>query len=263
MRRLALLLLIAGCGSSEAGDPHKDLGPPNPLGDGKRIAQVTDPTLPDHPASLSDVNISAAVVTAIDTYDETGRGARGTIYIQDINSQAPYSAIGLFSPTFVPGDLRVAPGDVLDFSGQYQENGNVGSAKFDPGELLIQLSRPIGKFRFEYRPPEPAVIDLNDLATFATGRKWQNMLVTVKNVTLLSDPTTDSAGRIGSGCDPQGTCSAVILGDPSNKKSPTISNELYAVKDLKAGMKFSSVTGIVTYFFKFHIAPRSAADLVP
>jgi hypothetical protein len=270
MRRpLALLCLVAAaCGSSGENDKPKDLGPPSPLGTGRRIAEVTDPAREGHPAHGASISVSAVVVTAVDNFDETGRGARGTIYVQDLSSQAPFAAISLFSPTFVPADLRIAPGDVLDLEGEYQENGAVGSAKFDPGEVLVQLSRPVGRFRYEYKPPEPAVIDANDLTTFAAGRKWMGMLVTVKNVTLAGDLYTDTANRIGSSCPPQGTsgpCSGAFAGDPESRKSPTISNELYGLKqgDFRAGQKFKSITGLVTYFFKFHLAPRSPADLVP
>jgi hypothetical protein len=268
MRRFfALVLVLAACSSSGENDKPKDLGPPNPLGNGKRLSEVTDPAREDHPAHGSTVKVSAVVVTAVDTFDETGRGARGTIYVQDLSSQKPYSGISLFSPTFVPGDLRVAPGDVLDLEGEYQENASVGTAKFDAGELLVQLSRPIGVFRYEYKAPEPVVIDANDLLTYANGRKWMGMLVTVQNVTLGAELYTDNAGRVGAACPPAGVdgpCSGSFVGDPMNRKGPTISNELYPLKqgDFKQGQRFKSITGLVTYFFKFHLAPRSPADLV-
>jgi hypothetical protein len=46
---------------------------------------------------------------------------------------------------------------------------------------------------------------------------------------------------------------------------PKLSNELYALQDLElaAGNTFKSITGVITYFYGFKLAPRSAEDLVP
>src|SRR5262245_42579546 len=120
-----LSLVLAACGTTH-GDDHLDAGPPTSLGSGERIKQVSDPTLPDH-ANLvnSTVQVTGASVVWTDTYDETSNGkSRGSVYVQDVASNDPYSGTSLYSPTFVPGDLRLAPGDVLDLNGQYQENKN-------------------------------------------------------------------------------------------------------------------------------------------
>ena len=250
----ASLLFLASC-SGGTGDPPsvKVLGPP--VGDGKRIREVANPDIKDRPGPGSEVTVTGVTVVAVDNFDETGDGkSRGTIYIQDANSKAPFSGISLYAPSFVPADLRVAPGDVLDFTGPYAEVDHIGAAVFAPN-VLVQLNRPIGTYRFDGPPPEPVDIDVNDLLDYNVGRKWVGMLVRAKNVSVQDAPFP-SKGRL----------TACIGGDCGNNKSnpPQISNELYDLQMSEvAGLPtFESVTGIVTFFFSLKIAPRSSADLV-
>ena len=52
---------------------------------------------------------------------------------------------------------------------------------------------------------------------------------------------------------------------PGNTSNiPTLTNELYPLldTDIPAGTTLTSITGVVTYFFNLHLAPRSPADLV-
>jgi hypothetical protein len=198
--------------------------------------------------------VSSAVVTAVDNFDETNDGkSRGTIWLQDVDKADGFAGISLFSPSFIPANLRLAPGDVVDLNGQYVEQKTIGSTvNFDPA-FLPQLVKPSVTFRYETKPPEPKVIPVTDLDTFATGRKWIGQLVTVQNVTVAGAPSTDTkkTGRI----------TAAFTAD---KNSPVISNELTPIAEnaFPAGTTFKSVTGVVTFFFNLKIAPRSAADLV-
>jgi hypothetical protein len=204
---------------------------------------------------MTNVTVTGAAVVTIDTFDETHNGkSRGAVYVVDVGSTAPFSGISLFSPSFVPQDLRVAPGDVLDLTGQYQENTMIGSTTvFNDGDVLTQLAKPIATFRFESAAPAPVVIDVADLAVYAKGRKWMSMLVTVKNVTLMGDLTAE-----------------VKNGQPTGRVTGTlddgviVTNELYNLKpgDVATGTHFASITGVVTFFFDLHLAPRSAADWV-
>jgi hypothetical protein len=248
-------LLALSCGG-RSGDATKEQ-PVNPLGKGLRIREVTDPE--KNVAHNTNVNVSGAVVVAVDTYDETGDGkSRGGIFIQDVDSKEPFSGIGLFSPTFIPAELRIAPGDVLDFNGPFQQNASIGTAKF-PGppdakvqNVLIQLSRPVGTFRFDGKVPEPTVIDVKDLTDYAVGRKWYGMLVTVKNVTVQS-ASFDRSNRL----------QACIANCGDSKTNVFFDNELTPIEARDVdGVTYKSVTGVVTYFFTLKIAPRTAADLV-
>ena len=246
---LASLASLAACSST--GDPPAP-GASTPLGPGLRIREVANPTAPTHPRDGAQVSVTGAALLWIDTFDETQDGkSRGTVFVQDVGSQAPYSGISIFAPAYIPADLRVAPGDVLDFNGQYKEMGSIGSAKFPAGQFLIQLSKPVSTFRFEYRAPDPAVVPLTDLDDFDKGRQWSSMLVTVNDVTLVSAALDSSGKRV-----------TYLLDSTANAVS--ISNELFDLKldAYPAGTHFKSVTGIVTWFFSYHIAPRSKDDLV-
>lgn len=259
---IGLLTGLVACDSRD-GDPHSNQGVvPNPAGKDLRIRDVTNPELANHPKTLDSVSVSGAAVVAVDTWDETGDGkSTGTIYVQDLGSQEPYSGISLYAPTFVPGNLHVGAGDVLDLSGQYQENGNIGSAVFPPGAVLAQLSRPTATFRFDGESTEPVDIDVEDLTTFETGRKWLGMLVRVHNVTL-EDTLSGSGGRLSAKMRPE--FAGVAKGcDAAFPKAPTVVNELSDVGSLNIdrGTQVKSITGVVTFFCNIHLAPRTVADI--
>jgi hypothetical protein len=233
----------------------------NPLGDGLRIAEIQNPNSTYYKTALAngtngtDVLISSAVVSWIDTYDETHDGKSvGTVYIQDVGSTAPYAAIDVYEPSYVPASLRLLPGDVLDWSGPYEEAPNVGSATFTTGTTWPQLSKPVGTFRYEFQTPPPVTVPLSDINVYATGRKWENMLVTIEDVIVGAG--SDVSNRVSY---PMGQGDAAITAN-----SATITNELYdlGATDFPAGTHFQSVTGIVTWFYTYSVAPRSAADLV-
>jgi hypothetical protein len=256
MRSLAplaalLATLVSGC--SQGGGDKRTPPTPNPIGQGQRMREITDPGSPTRPPVGSVVNCTGLSVVQVDAFDETRDGkSTGTLFVQDVGSHEPYAGVGTFSAAFIPSSLRVAPGDVLDLKGQYQENKNIGGAVFPAGQVLPQLFRPTATFRFEGAPITPTEIDVADLADFAIGRRWLGMLVTVRNVTvplLLDDGTGRVTGRI-------------MPGDTSN--IPTVTNELYALgaNDFAADTTFASITGVVTYFFNLHLAPRSANDFV-
>jgi hypothetical protein len=248
----------AGCGAVRGDAPNGDAGA-SVLGADDRLRDVLDPASPKHPkikpGESANVRVSGVAIVHVDTFDETRDGkSRGTVYVQDLSSKLPYSGTSLFAASYVPADLRVAGGDVLDFAGQYTELASIGAAVFPPGDVLIQLARPTGTFRYEVGPQEPTDIDINDLTTFANGRKWLGMLVRVRDLTIPVAPF-ESKGRL----------TVAVAGDVRNSRSnpAQISNELYDLQaaDIALGKKFKSVVGVVTYFYAFKIAPRSAADL--
>ena len=247
------LISFMGLAACSAGDGDPASQPkPDPLGAGDRIRQVVNPAL--HKAD-ADVFVTGAEVIAVDTFDETGDGkSRGTIYVQDVGSQDAYSGTSLYAPAFVPANLKVSPGDVLDLRGPYTEMKAIGSAVFDEGQVLPQISKPTATFRYETQLPPPVEIDVTDLNEYGKGRQWMNMLVTVKDVTLADDLTGDAknTGRVTAHISPG-----------AGRDSVTMSNEFYDLKagSIPAGTKLKSLTGVVTWFFSYHIAPRSQADI--
>jgi hypothetical protein len=139
---------------------------------------------------------------------------------------------------------------VLDISGAFEELSHIGTAVFDPGSTLPQFDHPNATFRYEYTPPVPVVIQPSDLADYDSGRRYYNMLVTIENVTLTEAFYTSS-----------GRTTAPFTEDTEN--GPSISNENVAIDPSKyaANQTFTSITGVVTWFFSYHVAPRTLDDL--
>lgn len=258
---LTLLAGVASCGSQEGDQPSPSVIPP-PAGKDHRIHEIRDPASPTKAAHQSQVAVSGAVVIAVDRFDETHNGrSMGTIYVQDLGSKEPYSGISLFNPSFIPGNLRVGPGDALDLRGQFQENQDI-PFKFAPGAFLVQLANAVGTFRFDANVPDPVEIDIKDLESYDVGSKWLNMLVTVKNVTVDGKPYING-GRYSYNLMPPLSSDRVLCDDPF-PKVPTLVNALADLEPLQLapGTVIKSLTGVVTFFCNLQIAPRSVKDVV-
>lgn len=262
-------LLLAGCSGGGGGDPP---APPlaNKCGNGSHISSKLNDggfsgfgpapwVQPANPNSLNcnypapeKVYATCLTVTAVDRWDETGNGASGTVYVQDTVSPTPvYGALSMFDPNFSPPDLRVLAGDVLDVTGTYEEFVGPSAGAFPQCQTLPQISGA-ASFRFDGAVPAPVEITPADLNSYDKARQYMNMLVKVKNVVIAADGSSSSGRYSANVAIPSGTPWA-------------ISNELFDVPGsmpLHANDSFDSVTGIVTYFYSFHLAPRSAADFV-
>jgi len=264
-------LAAAACtneASTQPGDSPADAGAPSALGNGLRIAQMNAPDSAVRPvANQLNVPVTGATFLIKDEYSETGLpSAVGSIYVQDFHSSEvdaggapPYSGILLYKTTFEPASLALAPGDVIDFIGEYQLYNGPPTFSF-AGAVQPEMYEAIASFRFDYSPPAPTVIQASDLQSYATGYKWMSMLVTVENVT--------GGGQLGDGT---GRC-GVFLTQETGQSAVKIDNELYNFNEqctnpasiyAKYGaVHFKSVTGIVTYFSSFTLSPRSDADIV-
>jgi len=277
------LLVCAACSTIQQDEPAG-----TDAGGGLMIAQVQDPKSPDYhpcPSTSTTCNtqtITNAVVTWLDKFDETRDGkSAGTLYIRDVGPNHVYGGIGIYEPNFVPASLDPLPGDVLDFAGPYQEDTSIGSAVFNPNTFLPQLYKPVGTFRYEFASDFPTswtaaqLVQLTDLyenggangatsdGNFAHGRQYMQMLVTVNDV-YVSNGTSTSGGQGFRVTYPLGTCANITSKTCFNSSAPQISNELFDLQatDYQPGTHFASVTGIVTWFYSFHIAPRTKDDLV-
>ena len=251
---LGLAALVPACGS-QTGDSPAPEGTPTALGSGLRIRDVMNPNAKTHPDTdgglMPSVTVTGASVSWIDTYDETANGKSiGTVYVQDVASQAPYSGGELYAPDYFPASLSPAPGDVLDLVGDFEELTHLGTAVFDDGTSLPEFDTPNATFRYEYTPPVPVIIQPSDLADYEHGRRYLDMLVTLQNVTLTG-AFANSDGRVTA------PFTDVAM------DGPTISNENVAIDPTQYSptQTFTSVTGIVTWFFSFSVAPRTLDDL--
>ncbi len=266
---LAALGALTAC-SSQSNDAPADAGPPNAFGDGLRIKQVMNPSSPQAAANGAVFAITGAAFTWIDTFDETHDGKSvGTVYVQDAESTAPYSGTSVYEPSYVPASLRLTPGDIIDMpTATYSAQSSIGSATFPTGQFLIQFSKPIITFRFDaYEPVAPAIINVGDLNAFSTGNQWQGMLVTIQKVTFQSN-LENADGRVTAYLT---TTDAGIQGG-----TVQLSNELFDVATwngttvdagggggvIALGHTITSLTGLVTWFEGYHIAPRYPADIV-
>jgi len=222
-----------------------------------RLRDVQDPT---KGLAGQNVKITSVVVTAVDNFDETQNGkSRGTIFVQDADIAGPYAGVSMYSPTYVPANLRLAPGDVINMNGQYVEQQTIGSTVNFAPNFLPQMNKPQITFAFETQLPKPTVIPLNDLMQFSTARKWIGMLVTIEDVTAFQPIAYDSSGlRV------EANLTSIVNG-------PAINNQLWDLQpwngsntsnSFPSNTHFKSVTGIVDFFFSIFIAPRSMADLV-
>lgn len=268
---VALLLFATACSSDPAegggtGDP-----PSTPLADpcggGLRLTDIVGPaTWIDPTDNGSDncvypvahpVSLAGLRIVAIDRYDETGDGATGNYYAQDAcATPGPYQGMTVYAPSFSPPDLRLFPGDVVDLLGNLQEFPGPTSGPFPYCRTLPEIGGTL-TFRFELGANlAPQTIPLLDLKAYDTARPWLGMLVRVENVTIAGKPY-ESKGRF--------SASMAVGGGIPQSDVPAISNELFDLKNLGPpiddGTKLKSVTGIVTYFYGFKIAPRSADDI--
>lgn len=261
--RLFFFCLLS-CGSQD-GDPPVNKGVPPAEGKELRIRDISDPASDKKAQHLQLVAVSGVRVIAVDQYDETKNGrSRGTIYVQDLlpDPKVGYAGTSLFAPEFIPGNLRVGPGDVLDMRGTYQQNQNIGVVAFAPGATLDQIARPVATFRYEDKPAQPVLIDVNDLADYAKGRRWLNMLVKVENVEIQGALIEAQSGRASADITP-GATGGQIACDAPFPKPATITNELANLDslDIRGKTRVKSITGIVTFFCNLHLSPRSPADV--
>ncbi len=261
---LSLAALAAGCANEVMSDGPQDSGLPSALGTGERIRDVMNPASPTHPASGATVTISGASYLTVDTFDETHDGkSKGTVYLEDVppssGNEPPFSGASLFEPTYLPASLMPAPGDILDLTGTFTVDTAIGAATFPAGTSLIQIGKPVVQPSFEYKVPPPVVIAASDLDSYKTGLQWESMLVTIQNVTF-PDSLVDASGR-----------DTIHIMSDTSSTGPTLANELFDVATwnnaqpsppLAKGKTIKSVTGIATWFFNFHICPRSPADIV-
>jgi hypothetical protein len=274
---IAAIALTCGCSDGGGGDepsqPVKSV-----LGKGQRVSEVLGPADWLNPKDVNSVScnvpadrtvlLGGLTVMAHDQFDETAKGALGNLYVQDTTKDpGEYQGLTVFGAAYTPPDLRVARGDVLDFFGVLSEFIGPSVGAFGGCKTLPEMSGT-GTFRFEGSPTPAKVIKLQDILGYANARRYLGMLVTLENVTIASDPaasddTLPTGGRYTAEIDRTGADTTGV--DPADY--PKISNELYDLKNqgpkLAKGTKLKSVTGIVTYFYGFKVAPRAPDDFVP
>lgn len=275
---IAFASLATACGNFSGGGDSPTEPVASVLGNGSRISDYFGEATwfnPEDDESFAcsipddfDVKITGVTVSAVDRFDEVTDGALGNLYVQDVaDKPGEYQGMTVFAPSFTPPDLRVAPGDVLDFFGVYTEFPGPSNGPFANCRTLPEISGA-GTFRLEGLHPVPKVVTLSDILGYPKARRYLGMLITLQNVKISADPNSSkpnlpTGGRYTALIDRTGVdTTGVDVGD-----FPQISNELYDILNegppIAKGSEFKSVTGVLTYFYGFKIAPRSPADFVP
>jgi hypothetical protein len=258
---IVTLALVAACSDDNKGDLDLIPAPtPNIQGDGLRLAEVNEGPL--HPPDGTEVSVTGVSVLLVDEFDETSDGASaGNVYVQDLPKDGvppPNGGMTLFDVSFNPPTLRIAPGDVVDVRGTYDQFEGPSSSPFDEGQVLPEIVGGNVSLRFESSVPVPFEIPLSDLGSYETGRQWIGMLVTVKNVVIQSDGFKSTSGRYSARMDLPGV---------GEQDLPTITNALFDIEGsgipFTTGTQLASVTGVVQYFYVFSIAARSVEDITP
>jgi len=262
---LLVALAAAACtneASTEPGDQPADAGKPTTLGNGLRIADINTPEagFAAETGVQQNVTVTGATFLVKDTYAEDGLATSvGNIYVQDFTAPdaagVPYSGMELYKSVLEPASLVLAPGDVIDFNGEYERSFCAA-----PGECFYgpEMYEPDVTFRFDYTPPSPTLIPVSDLETTATGNAWYFMLVQIQD--------TYGGGWI-EGSKP-GECSVFLTSD-TGQMGVAMDNSLFDLPcssglfNPDAGVvHFKSVTGIVNNYGNFRIEPRSMDDIV-
>ncbi len=260
---MVVVALATACNGTQTGDldnlPNTN---PDIRGDGLRLAQINDG--PFHPPDGTFVNVTGVSVITTDDYDETLDGSSaGNVYVQDLpvsGAPPPFGGMTLYNAAYNPPTLRIAPGDVVDVRGTYDEFEGPSSSPFADGAKLPEIVGGTVSLRFEYGVPEPIEIPLSDLGSYQTGRQWIGMLVVIKNVPIQSDGyLSPTSGRFSVRLDLPG------IADP--QQLPTITNALFEAQSsgisFAAGTTLTQVVGVVQYFYNFSISPRSVEDITP
>jgi hypothetical protein len=98
----------------------------------------------------------------------------------------------------------------------------------------------------------------NVLTSYEAARPYIGMLVRLVNVTIVA-AEIDDEGRLSAPINVGG-------GGLTPADIPKVTNELYDIAGtgpaIPENARFQSITGIVTYFYGFKIAPRSPSDFV-
>jgi hypothetical protein len=260
-----LVSLLAAGGCSSGGHGELDSAPVvqgSVLGPNSHLSVVNDPAN-QRPNPNDILQFTGLRVTVVDSFDETRTGSSsGAVYLQEFNgTPGPYEGIQAFKPTYSPPTFRTSVGDVVDAAGQYEEFVIPVDAiknKY-PGATIPELAGNLSlRFDAPYVPLIPIEIPLMDLSTYKTGRQWLSMIVTVKNALIYKPMATDANNRSSIQID------IGVVGVDS-ASLPTIDNELFdlAAEQLPiATGSIVTVTGLVTWFGNFRIAPRSKDDIV-
>lgn len=270
----ALTCTVLGGAACEGGkgEPDPEITP-QPFGPRSSLVPLNDPAAEPKVADKTVVSLTGLRVVHVDTFDETGTGAVGDVFMQDATDEpGPYQGLLAFRAQTSPPSYRLLAGDVVDISGVF-EQFKAPEAGDWPDRFIPEIGNGSVQFRFDpIGPPIARVIDTNDLFDADLGYQWRSMLVTLENVKIgnTSGMPSPQEGRKAGDPGPANKRAAFKISTPTPKNDfevPSVNNELFDLaafyydNDLAAGRTIKRLTGVVKVFGMYNIAPRSAADI--
>jgi hypothetical protein len=267
---IAALLSALGCsdtpGTRRCDEPDNSCDRPF-LRSTTPLSALRDPNMMTRVAVGTPVDARNLQVTAYDELDETMNGSLGTVYVQETiapgnpadpflpcpllpDGSARVCGISTFNTQYSPLAYRPKVNDLVDMSGgQYDEfdcSGVCGSPPqpFPDGRFLPQVRSPTIRSAGVAPAPIPVRVTVADLMTHNAA--LIGVLVEVANVAAAGPP--DRRGEIQLTADRNG---------------PKITQEMVAIPGVTAATRWSSVVGVVSYFYGPKLVPRSLADLTP
>ena len=200
------------------------------------IYQLQDESRSDFIPDQAEVNVQGVIVTAVDTYGDR----TGNVWVEEPDG-GPFSGVVVYSPTIVNGSLQsLAVGDVVNVTGVKDEFALQGQ---DPtGRTMTEIKDGTVEKVASGQPVEPVVVSSpQEIMSDPGGEKYEGVLVAVENVRATG---TNSYGEVT-------FSGGLIVGD-----------ELVDVGSfVTEGTCYARVVGVLNYFFKYVLLPRSEADL--
>ncbi len=245
---------------SDGGDPADtgdDPGDADVTGDGGITGTVTvQQVQSDAVADGAAIELEGVIVTAIDAY-----GARtGDFWVQEPGG-GEFSGVRVFgAPLDVVAGLTL--GAVVKIDGakkvefrrdDFQVGYSITQVVAESTGSMIVTVTGTGTV------PTPNVVDAQAIAALpdfmardAEWEKWEGVLVKVEKVNALGAPVC-----VGTACSDPTNQTLDITGDID------IQTSMAALPaDVGLGDCFASVTGVVDYFYDYHIYNRTSADVV-
>lgn len=233
-------------------DSDSDVTPDGPPAGGLvNIKDIQNDAMPDGTA----VEVEGVIVTAVDRF-----GARQSdFWVQD-PAGGELSGIHVFgAPLDAVAGLEV--GDIVKIEGGKKQEFRRDD--FQEGYSITELvpettGSMVVTVTSSTTPPAPALVDalaiaqLPDfMARHAEWEKWEGVLIKVDNVSTLGAPRC-----VGSACPDDTNQTLDITGDID------IQSSIAAFPaSIAAGACLASVTGVVDYFYDYHIYNRTTEDV--
>ncbi|MCD6500192.1 MAG: hypothetical protein J7M25_18005 [Deltaproteobacteria bacterium] len=248
MKRLTLVFVIfalGACGPDDGSNSntnhntnHNTNTNTNNNSNDDTVYQLQDESRSDFIPASAEVTLEGVVVTAIDNYGDHGAG---DVYVEEPEAGA-FSGVKVYAPTLSNTTIDdLAVGDIVSVSGVKDEFALEGQD--NTGRTMTEIkSANLEKVAQGQALSPDDVSGAQDVMADPGGEKWEGTLVAIHNVRATGTNSYGEATFSG----------GLIVGDDLMDVGSVVTS----------GTCYSSVVGVVNYFFKYMLLPRSAADFV-